>query len=142
MNNYFNYPNYNYQNNQIDMQQPNNYNNQNLFTPYEGFIRGNLFPALYDSYKGITPYQIKPMNEQAEMLTTIDSLGFATIDLNLYLDVNPDDKNAIDLFNQYRRQKEDLMKKYQEKYGPLVLTSDALNNYPWMWDNRPWPWEN
>lgn len=141
MNNYFNYPNYNYQNNQSNIKM-NNYNNPNLFTPYEGFIRGNLFPSLYDSYKEIKPFQIKPMNDQAEMLTTIDSLNFATTDLNLYLDVNPDDRSAIDLFNQYRKQKEELMKKYQEKYGPIELSSDALNNYPWMWDNRPWPWEN
>ena len=143
MNNYFNYPNYNYKNPNMQVNNYNqNLNNQNLFTPYEGFIRGNMFPSLYDPYKGEKPFQIKPMNDQAEMLTTIDSLGFATIDLNIYLDVNPDDKNAIDLFNQYRRQKEELMKKYQEKYGPLLLSSDALNNYPWMWDNRPWPWEN
>lgn len=140
MNNYFNYPNYNYQNNLMNLKKDNY--NQNFYKPYEGFIRGNMFPSLYDGYKGDNPFEIKPMNEQAEMLTTIDSLGFATIDLNLYLDVNPDDKMAIDLFNQYRKQKEDLMKKYQEKYGPLTLCSDALNTYPWIWDNRPWPWEN
>lgn len=141
MNNYFNYPNYNYQMN--PKKNMNNYNyNQNLFTPYEGFIRGNMFPSLYDPYKEMKPFQIKPMNEQAEMLTKIDSLGFALTDLNLYLDVNPDDRSAIDLFNQYRKQKEELMKKYQDKYGPLELSSDSLNNYPWMWDNRPWPWEN
>jgi spore coat protein JB len=137
MNNYFNYPNY-----QNQIKNSNNYNNLNLYNPYEGFIKGNLFPSLYDPYKNEKPYQIKPMNDQAEMLTNIDSLGFATIDLNLYLDVNPDDKNAIELFNQYRRQKEELMKNYQEKYGPLVLNSDALNTYPWIWNNRPWPWEN
>ena len=144
MNNYFNYPNFNYQNNKDNpknMQYMNNYN-QNLFTPYEGFIRGNMFTSLYDPYRDMKPFQIKPMNEQADMLTKIDSLGFALTDLNLFLDVNPNDKSAIDLFNQYRMQKEELMKKYQDKYGPLELSSDSLNNYPWMWDNRPWPWEN
>ena len=143
MNNYFNYPNYNYKMNPNNQKNMNNYNyNQNLFTPYEGFIRGNMFPSLYDPYREMKPFQIKPMNEQAEMLTKIDSLCFALTDLNLYLDVNPDDRSAIDLFNQYRKQKEELMKKYQDKYGPLELSSDSLNNYPWMWDNRPWPWEN
>lgn len=144
MNNYFNYPNYNYQNNKNNpknMQYMNNYN-QNLFTPYEGFIRGNMFTSLYDPYRDMKPFQIKPMNEQADMLTKIDSLGFALTDLNLFLDVNPNDKSAIDLFNQYRKQKEELMKKYQDKYGPLELSSDSLDKYPWMWDNRPWPWEN
>jgi len=144
MNNYVNYPkNYNYQNQNMNKMQTNmNYNSNNLYNPYEGFIRGNMFPNLYDPYKNIKPYQIQPMNEQAEMLTNLDSLGFAMIDLNLYLDVNPDDKNAIELYNQYRNQKEELMNMYQGKYGPITLNSQALNTYPWAWDNKPWPWEN
>ena len=48
------------------------------------------------------PYEIMPMNKQAEMLTSIDSLSFACTDLGLYLDVNPDDKDALVLYNQYR----------------------------------------
>lgn len=146
MNSYNNYPkNYNYSNNKIanfNTTHMNNYNSNNLYTPYEGFIRGNMFQNLYDPYKREEPFQIQPMNEQAEMLTNIDALTFATIDLNLYLDTNPNDQKAIELFNQYRRQKEELSNKYQSKYGPLVLSSEALNTYPWSWDNRPWPWEN
>lgn len=139
MNNYYNYPNYNYQN---KVQNQMNYNNPKLYNPYEGFIRGNLFPNLYDGYKDYKPFQINPMNEQAEMLTNIDSLGFATIDLDLYLDINPNDQNAIGLFNQYRKEKEKLIKNYELKYGPLLLNSEALNSIPWMWNDRPWPWEN
>ncbi len=139
MNNYYNYPNYNYQN---KVQNQMNYNNPKLYNPYEGFIRGNLFPNLYDGYKDYKPFQINPMNEQAEMLTNIDSLGFATIDLDLYLDINPNDQNAIGLFNQYRKEKEELIKNYELKYGPLLLNSEALNSIPWMWNDRPWPWEN
>lgn len=147
MNNYLNYPkNYNYQPNIIPNITPqpnmNNYNLQDLYNPYEGFIRGNMFPSLYDPYKNEKPYQIQPMNEQADMLTNIDALDFATIDLDLYLDTNPNDKKAIELFNQYRKQKEELLKQYENQYGPIVLSSDALNTYPWAWDNRPWPWEN
>lgn len=139
MNNYYNYPNYNYQN---KVQNQMNYNNPKLYNPYEGFIRGNLFPNLYDGCKDYKPFQINPMNEQAEMLTNIDSLGFATIDLDLYLDINPNDQNAIGLFNQYRKEKEELIKNYELKYGPLLLNSEALNSVPWMWNDRPWPWEN
>ena len=113
MNNYYNYPNYNYQN---KVQNQMNYNSPKLYNPYEGFIRGNLFPNLYDGYKDYKPFQINPMNEQAEMLTNIDSLGFATIDLDLYLDINPNDQNAIGLFNQYRKEKEELIKNYELKY--------------------------
>lgn len=116
--------------------------NNNLYDPYNGFIRGNLFKDLYDPYKLKVPYEVKPMNEQASMLTDIDALGFAMIDLNLYLDIYPDDRKAINLFNQYRKQKEGLMEEYESKYGPINLNSESLNKYPWAWDDMPWPWDN
>lgn len=151
MNNYLN--NYNYMKNYSQIKnnnykQPvNNFNNQkinntSLYDPYQGFIRGNMFQGLYEPYKLKEPYDIKPMNEQAELLTYIDSLSFACIDLNLYLDVNPNDRSAIDLFNQYKREKKDLIDEYQNKFGPLLLNSDGLNTYPWAWNDRPWPWES
>lgn len=160
MNNYLN--NYNYMKNYSKIknnnyqQSVNNYNieqnnemiknnnkmNNDLFDPYQGFIRGNMFQKLYDPYKLKEPYDIKPMNEQAELLTYIDLLSFACIDLNLYLDVYPNDRSAIDLFNQYRTQKNDLIEEYQNKFGPLLLNSDSLNTYPWAWDDRPWPWQS
>ena len=117
-------------------------NSNNLYDPYNGFIRGNLFKDLYDPYKLKEPYEIKPMNEQAELLTYIDALGFSMIDLNLYLDIYPNDKKAINLFNQYRKEKESLVNQYESKFGPITLNSDSLNSYPWAWDDMPWPWDN
>ena len=121
----------------------NNFQNQNeLYDPYNGLIRGNLFKKLYDPYISEEPYEIKPMNDQAKMLTKLDSLGFAMVDLNLYLDVYPNDKEKINLYNQYRREKENLLKEYENKYGPITTTSDSLNSFPWAWNNMPWPWDN
>ena len=140
MYNYYNYPqNINFEGENLRNM---NYQNDNLYNPYQGLIRGNMFKNLYQPYKNEKPYEIKPMNEQAKMLTDLDALEFAIIDLNLYLDVNPDDRKAIELFNQYRVENEELLKIYQNKFGPIFLNSDSLTNMPWMWDNRPWPWEN
>lgn len=140
----YNYPpNFYFDGNNLrNYQQNNHYQNDNLFNPYDGLIRGNLFKNIYNPYKNQKPYAITPMNEQAKMLTDIDSLDFALIDLNLYLDIYPDDKNAIELFNKYRNEQNELLNSYQNKYGPVLLNSDSLNNVPWMWTNRPWPWEN
>ena len=143
MYNYYNYPNY-LQNSNFEGKNSRNvnYQNDNLFNPYQGLIRGNMFKNLYQPYKNERPYEIKPVNEQAKMLTDLDALEFAMIDLNLYLDVNPDDQRAIELYNKYRQENEELLKLYQDRFGPILLNSDSLNNIPWMWDNRPWPWEN
>ena len=135
--NYYNYANNNY--NQPLYNQ--NIQNKQIYDPYNGFIRGNMFPELYNSYKLNKPLEITPMNEQAELLTYVDALTFAMIDLNLYLDVYPNDREAVELFNQYRMQADEYTKKYESKYGPLELTSNSLNTFPWAWDNAPWPWE-
>lgn len=134
---------YNYENNNYNKPLYNeNYNKKNIYDPYNGFIRGNLFPDLYNTYKISNPYNIEPMNDQAKLLTEIDSLCFALTDLNLYLDINRNDKDIINLYNQYRQKKTNLLEQYQNKYGPITLDSESLNKTPWGWDNSPWPWEN
>ena len=152
--NYSNYtnmmPNVNLYNKQVasfndqykDYNKMNMPNQNSLYDPYNGLIRGNLFRNLYDPYKSGEPYEIKPMNAQAELLTNIDALSFAMVDLGLFLDVNPNNQDAIKLFNQYREQKENLTKDYESKYGPITLDSDSLNSYPWSWNDMPWPWDN
>ena len=149
MNNYPYFKNYNnYTNSNMYNSNKNSFKNQtqdynsNLFDPYNGFIRGNLFKNLYDPYKSEEPYEIKPMNTQAELLTHLDSLSFAMIDLGLLLDVNPNNEKAIKLYNKYREEKENLMKDYEYKFGPITLDSDKLNSYPWAWNDMPWPWDN
>ena len=160
MNNYPNFKNYNNYTKSDIIQNMNMYdklntsfNNQykgqnkmnmtnSLYDPYNGLIRGNMFKNLYDPYKAGEPYEIKPMNDQAKRLTNIDALSFAMVDLGLYLDVNPNNQDAIKLFNQYREEKESIMKDYESKYGPITLDSDSLNSYPWSWNDMPWPWDN
>lgn len=131
--NYFNYIN---AGNKINKKE-----DKSLYDPYQGFIRGNMFKDLYDPYKLSTPYDIEPANEQAKMLTSIDALKFAMIDLNLYLDVYPNDREFIELYNKYRVQVKDMIKDYESKYGPLTLESDAMMSLPWAWARTSWPWE-
>ena len=134
---YYNYINNNY--NQSLYNQ--NVEKNSVYDVYNGYIRGNMFPALYNFYRTDKPYVITPMNEQAELLTYVDMYTFAMTDLNLYLDVHPDDKEALQLFNEYRKQSIEATKNYENKYGPLQLTSNSLNTFPWAWDNEPWPWD-
>ena len=142
--NYYNKNNdyYNYVNNTYNQPLYNqSSNNKKILDPYNGFVRGNMFSDLYNGYKLNKPLDITPLNEQADMLTYIDSLCFALIDLNLYLDLYPNDSKIIELFNSYRVEKDEITKEYEIKYGPLTLNSDSLNKAPWAWDNMPWPWE-
>lgn len=135
-NDYYNYENNNYN-------QPTYTKNENpssLYDPYNGFIRGNMFPSLYNEYK-VKPIDIMPKSDKEAILLYVDALSFAAHDINLYLDVYPNDNDMIQLFNQYKVEANKLMEEYQDKFGPLVVNSDATNKTPWTWDNSPWPWE-
>lgn len=119
----------------------NQVNPENIYDAYAGFIRGNMFPDLYDAYKLSKPFDIQPMNEQAELLTYLDALSFAMIDLNLYLDNFPENRQVLDLFNQYKIEESKVMNEYESKYGPLFASSNSSNT-SWLWNKNPWPWEN
>lgn len=132
---------YNYKNNNYNQPIYNQTSINNIMDPYQGFIRGNMFSDLYNTYKFDKPVDIYPKNEQAELLTTIDALCFAMNDINLYLDIHPNDSKAIELFNFYKVSKEEYVKNYERKYGPLTLEGAGLNNQKWDWIESPWPWE-
>lgn len=112
---------------------------EKLFEPYQGFIRGNMFKNLYDDYGPV--YDINPMNEQAELLTYLDMFEFAMIDIGLYLDVFPNDKEMVNLYNNLKSEKKKILDKYEKDYNSLSLDSDDLNKMPWDWNKNPWPWE-
>jgi len=112
-----------------------------IYDPYEGFIRGNLFADIYKPYKKEEPFPLKANTPQEKMLNKVRELAFASHELNLYLDNFPNDRNAIQLFNQYRTLKDQVTNDYEKQYGPLTVNSEALNTYPWAWVKGPWPWE-
>lgn len=134
---YYNYVNNNY--NQPTFTE--DANASKLYDPYEGFIRGNMFPNLYNGYKVTNPIALKAKNDKEQMLIYLDSLGFAAHDISLYLDLHPNDKDMIAAFKNYQTQTNKLMEQYEQSFGPLVVDSKANMMYPWKWNNGPWPWD-
>lgn len=110
-----------------------------ILTPIEGLTIGNLFANLYSPYKHYVPRELKSNSQKGCMLLRIQSLDLAVNDLNLYLDINPDDKEAFDLFKNYVIELNNLSKVYSEKYEVLDLNHDIGQNFTWY--KKPWPWE-
>lgn len=135
--NYIKYGNVNY----VIPNNENNYNNNSTVDPYLGFIRGNLFENLYNPYKNYKVKNISPSNEKEALLNQLQQYNFALIDLNLYLDINPNDNIALKLYNDYLNIKKELEEKYESSYGPIDVCSNFVANGNWNWDNGPWPWE-
>ena len=92
-----------------------------LYDVYNGFIRGNMFPQLFNQYKLSRPYDVNPMNDQAELLTKVDAYCFAVHELNLYLDTHPYDRDIINLFKELAADSDKAINEYENKYGPLFV---------------------
>lgn len=112
----------------------------NILDPMEGFSKGNMFKNEYEPYKNLTYIKLDPINEKERDLFRIMALSFAINDLNLYLDLHPDNLEIFNLFKKYITDKEKLCKEYEKKYGPLELTNTTGSKYNWL--NSPWPWDN
>lgn len=114
--------------------------NQNLYSPKEGFEKGNMFSNLYEQYKTYRPINVNPMTEQEKMLYEIQTMCFAAHELNLYLDLHPEDKSMIILFKDYQDQIRSLKNEYENKYGPLTVNG-VKNENLFTWESATWPWD-
>ena len=119
---------------------PYDNNKLDLFNPYEGFLAGNAFKNEYVPYQNYKIYKIGINSEKEEMLFNISEYCFMMHDMNLYLDVFPNDKEALNKFNDYRVKANELITKYERKYGPFcVISSDNTEIFDWV---SKWPWVN
>ena len=118
-----------------------NMSSNNLASPKEGFFRGNLFNNLYDPYKNYRYRELNAKSGREELLYNILKHNFVLIELQLYLDVNPNDRNMIELYNKYLGDKKKLVEEYEKKYGPLTMDSKDMDTNKWEWVESPWPWE-
>lgn len=117
-------------------------NNLNLYSPYEGYTKGNAFKDEYIPYKNYQPVKIQINSEKEEMLVNIGEYSFMAHDLNLYLDNHPNDQNALNAFLEYQGKARELINKYEKKYGPLTISSENIGTVPFNWVTNNWPWGN
>ncbi|MCM1113574.1 MAG: spore coat protein CotJB [Muribaculum sp.] len=80
------------------------------------------------------------MNNKEQMLRDIGVLDFTLVELSLYLDTHPTDRNAMEYFNYYNRIKTQMEKEFSRTYYPLKLDL-AESNQEWRWGAAPLPWE-
>lgn len=104
----------------------------------DGFIKGNMFANEYKPYKNYKAKIVKANTKKEEQLHKIMALGFAITDLNLYLDLHPEDTENVKKFKTWVKQKEALEEAYVKEYGPLKVEQVNGNTFNWVSD---FPWE-
>ncbi len=111
--------------------------NPERYNPGCAAIRGTLFPALDLPLAG--QENTKELTQTA--MHTLQELGFAINELGLYLDTHRDDKDAVELYNQYVELYEHQLQQYEQDGGALTqMASAASGSYRWLDD--PWPWDD
>lgn len=80
--------------------------------------------------------------DRMELLIKIMKYQFYAVDLNLYLDNFPCNKEATKDFEEIPAKLQALIKTYESSYGPLTNFGSAYVENPKLWIETPWPWEN
>ena len=81
------------------------------------------------------------MSEQQRMLKDISIIDFTLVDLLLYLDTHPYDKQAMEYFNHYSRINKQMSKDFSARYYPLTAEM-STDTKEWSWVLSPMPWES
>lgn len=114
------------------------YTNYQLNSLDEIINTGTLFKNLYQPYKK-TPKTIPETKEEKHLLK-IQAYNIALMDLNLYLDVYPNDNTLTTLYKQYEDEKEKLVNAFENEFYPLTPSTSAQKG-TWKWLDGMWPWE-
>ena len=77
-----------------------------------------------------------------DLLDSIRVYQFCAVELNLYLDNFPEDKNACEDYCKVSAKLDSLIAEYEKNYGPLRNFGGSFFEDPKKWVNQCWPWEN
>ncbi|MDO4555063.1 MAG: spore coat protein CotJB [Lachnospiraceae bacterium] len=78
--------------------------------------------------------------DKKKLLYYINAVSFAVDDSKLFLDTHPDNKEALEYFDNYNKARNRALNEYAACFGPLTIAT-AVCDRSYEWANQPWPWE-
>lgn len=115
-------------------------NDRKYLKAKEGFLKGNMFPNEYKPYKNLTYLDLVPKTDREASLFNVMQYSFAINDMNLYLDLHPNDLEALKYLEELSKEEKNAKDDFESKYGPLEVCNTIGDSFKWI--NDPWPWEN
>lgn len=77
---------------------------------------------------------------RTQLMHWLNIVSFAVVEITLYLDTHPDDREALDYFSHYSGLRRSALEVYGAKFGPLTVDTASPTN-TWNWCEQPLPWE-
>ena len=98
-------------------------------------VRGTLFQGLDLPFMGMVNQNELPVTP----LTELQTMAFIIQEMALYLDTHRDDKEALEVYQNFQKMYQEGREVYEKQCGPLNHMSVSSGAYRWLDD--PWPWE-
>ena len=92
-----------------------------ILSPEEGLIIGNLFYNTYEPYKKYQPQKLVASSQPDQLMLKIQELDLAVNDLGLYLDLNPQDQMVYEIYRGRMAELKKACERYAENYEPLKI---------------------
>ena len=99
--------------------------------PNQGFQKGNMMTNEYIPYRNFNAVKLVPKNDREQKMLKVMEYAFAITDLNLYLDIHPDDIDAYRLYQRYIEEGKKAQQDYINSYGPLTISNANFKTYEW-----------
>ena len=110
---------------------------------FENALRhGNSFENEYVPYKNYTPYLPSYKSQKDDLMLKIMMLTHVGQDLKLMLDVYPKNMELQRKFKEISKNTNELVRQYEEKYGPLFAGNSLNENGVFSWVNTKSVFEN
>ncbi len=78
--------------------------------------------------------------DKCTALYEIGMVDFLLMDMKLYLNTHPCDKNALDYYHHYAKILKEMREAYAQNYGPLFAEQSDCGK-EWEWGMEPNAWE-
>ena len=80
---------------------------------------------------------------KSQLKRKIFELDFAIHELVLFMDTHPTNKRALDLIEDFKEKRRELIEIFEKNYGPFIMIPrNTPKSDCWKWLESPWPWEN
>ena len=76
-----------------------------------------------------------------QLIEQLYGLSLIAHDIHLYLDVNPNDEQAIADYKRITGEYQKVLPDYEREFGPLTIQSH-VDDVTKKYITEPWPWQN
>ena len=80
------------------------------------------------------------LSDKQKLMRQVQQESFALVEANLYLDSHPTCPMGLKYYALHKKEYDELMKQYNEKYGPITAGQSSTEK-KWGWVTTPFPWE-